>query len=495
MRRLLTISIAVILSGCMVGPDYKEASQSVRLPDTLKEEHFNRDEGLWKSAIPADTLPKGDWWSVFGDKDLDGLLKKCAENNPDLAAAYQRVEQARESALMQKSDLYPELQGNAYYSRTDSSKNLQPSYGRYDTWLAGFGITWDLDLFGRVRSLLQAEVANAQAQLAAYESLMLNLQSNVAKTYFLARSLKSEVNVLEDTLKIRREDTKLVEKRLQMDYSTKIDLKRAQQQEHDAASQLADAKRQLFLARNYLALLVGCSPSELEADFAPLGKDFPKIPAAIPSELLERRPDIAEAERKVYAANARIGAAQAAFFPTVSITANTDLSANKIDKLLNSSSFAWGISPQIYIPIFEAGRNIAQKRVALAAHQEALENYRSVVLSAIREVEDSMVNISYMADEYKEKAEMVDAAKEVQRMTRIQYEQGYTDYFSVSEAQRLELTSVRELIVLQGERFSACVDLIASLGGGWKLGEKRPENIDGRSTDDDFGQNNILPNM
>ena len=139
--------------------------------------------------------------------------------------------------------------------------------------------------------------------------------------------------------------------------------------------------------------------------------------------------------------------------------------------------------------------NIAQKRVALAAHQEALENYRSVVLSAIREVEDSMVNISYMADEYKEKAEMVDAAKEVQRMTRIQYEQGYTDYFSVSEAQRLELTSVRELIVLQGERFSACVDLIASLGGGWKLGEKRPENIDGRSTDDDFGQNNILPNM
>ena len=477
MRKLFTISTVVLLSGCMVGPDYKEASQSVRLPDTLTAEHFHRDEGLWKSAIPADTLPKGDWWSVFNDKDLDSLLRKCAENNPDLAAAYQRVEQARESALMQKSELF------------------QPSYGRYDTWLAGFGITWDLDLFGRVRSLLQAEVANAQAQLAAYESLMLNLQSNVAKTYFSVRSLRSEVNVLEDTLKIRREDTELVEKRLQMDYSTQIDLKRAQQQEYDAASQLADAKRQLFLARNYLALLVGCSPSEFEADFAPLGKDFPKIPAAIPSELLERRPDIAEAERKVYAANARIGAAQAAFFPTVSITANTDLSANKIDKLLNSSSFAWGISPQIYIPIFEAGRNIAQKRVALAAHKEALENYRSVVLSAIREVEDSMVNISYMAEEYKEKSEMVNAAREVQRMTRIQYEQGYTDYFSVSEAQRLELTSARELIVLQGERFSACVDLITSLGGGWKLGERGLSSVEGRSTGDDFGQNNILPNM
>ena len=184
MRKFFTISTVAFLSGCMVGPDYKEASQSVRLPDTLTAEHFHRDEGLWKDALPADGLPKGNWWAVFNDKNLDALQKKCAENNPDLAAAYQRVEQSRESAQKKKSDLYPELQGHANYSRTDSSKNLQPSYGRYDTWLAGFGITWDLDLFGHVRSLLQKEVATAQAQLAAYESLMLNLQSNVAKAYF-----------------------------------------------------------------------------------------------------------------------------------------------------------------------------------------------------------------------------------------------------------------------------------------------------------------------
>lgn len=494
MKKFLILSMVATLSGCMVGPDYEEASKSVKLPDMLTAEHFHRDEGLWKSAVPSDDMPKGNWWAVFKDKQLDALLKKCAENSPDLAAAYQRVEQARESALMQKSDLYPQLDGNAYYSHTDSSKNLQPAFGRYDTWLAGFGITWDLDLFGRVRSLLQKEVATAQAQLSAYEALMLNLQSNVAKTYYSIRSFTSEVAVLEDTLKIRREDTKLVERRLQFDYSTQIDLRRAQQQEHDAAAQLADAQRQLILARNYLALLVGCSPAELEANYLPLDDKFPQLPAAVPSELLERRPDISEAERMVYAANAQIGAAQAAFFPTVSITANTDLSANKIEKLLNSSSFAWGISPQIYIPIFEAGRNIAQKRVALAAHKEALENYRSTVLSAIREVEDSLVNISYMAKEYEQKTKMVSAAKDVQRMTRIQYEQGYTDYFSVSEAQRLELSSVRELIVLQGERFTACVDLITALGGGWKLGEKSNE-VQGRDTGDDFGQDDILPNL
>lgn len=496
MKRFLIASMVAALSGCMVGPDYEEPSTLVKLPEVLKEEHFYRDPGLWKDAAPSDSLVKGNWWAVFEDKELDLLLKKCAENNPDLAAAYQRVEQARESALMQKSDLYPQLDGNAYYSKVDSSKNLQPSYGHYDTWLAGFGVTWDLDLFGRVRSLLQKEVANAQAQLAAYEALMLNLQANVAKTYFSIRSLTSEVEVLEVTLKTRREDTELVERRLKLDYSTQIDLRRAQQQEHDAASQLANVKRQLVIARNYLALLVGCTPSELKAEYAPLGRDFPKMPSAIPSELLERRPDIAEAERMVCAANAQIGAAQAAFFPTVSITANTDLSANKIEKLLNSSSFAWGISPQIYIPIFEAGRNIAQKRVALAAHKETLENYRSTVLSAIREVEDALVNIEYMAQEYTEKSKMLAAAKDVQRMTRIQYEQGYTDYFSVSEAQRLELTGARELIVLQGERFGACVDLIASLGGGWKLGESNPENaVEGRDTGEDFGQSDILPKM
>lgn len=489
MKRLNALFAVSLLAGCTVGPDYEEASETVSLPETLSAGHFHRDDGLWKSALPSDGLPRGDWWAVFGDETLNALLKECAENNPDLAAAYQRVEQAREAALVQKSDFYPKLNARASFSKTDYSKNMISNNGRYDQWLAGFGITWDLDLFGRVQSLLAA-----QARLAAYESLMLDMRANVAKAYFTLRRYKSEIDVLESTLEVRKLDTALVERRVEMDYSTQIDLKRVVQQQHEAAAQLADARRMFALSHNYLALLVGKAPAELGVRILPLGENFPAVPAAVPSELLERRPDIAEAERGVFAANARAVAAQAAFFPTVSLTANTDLSANKIEKLLNAGSFAWGISPQIYLPIFEAGRNIAQKRVALAAHREALENYRSKVLAAVREVEDALSGIAHLAEEYAQRREVVRASADVCRMARIQYDQGYTDYFSVSEAQRRELSNARELIVLRGERYNACVDLISSLGGGWKLGEPAPESA-GRNTGEDFGQSDLLPAM
>lgn len=503
MKRFSVLAVAAILSGCMVGPDYEDAAKSVKLPDTVSADQFSRDEGAWKNALPADSLPKGDWWKLFNDPVLDALLTRCCQNNPDLAAAFARVEQAREAALMDKGDLYPHLNAHGSYSRVGTSKNSVLSRGTYNDWVAGFGLTWDFDLFGRVRSLLESEVATAQAMYCEYQNLMLNLQANVATAYYTIRTLKSEAEVLRRTLEVRREDTKLVEQRVKMDYSTNIDLKRAIQQEHDAAVQLASVKRQTLLAENLLALLIGSTPREIGVSIDNLDETFPKMPVAVASQLLERRPDIAAAERRVYAANARIGAAQAAFFPTISLTANTDLNAAKLDKLLEAHSFAWGVSPQIYIPIFEAGRNIAQKRVALAAHKETLESYRSTVLSAIREVEDSLVNIKYLAEEYGERAQVVAASADVQKMTRVQYDEGYTDYFSVSDAQRLHLTNERALIVLRGDRFKACVALVQSLGGGWNSADSQDGGSSqspqpdkgGRSTDPDFGQNDILPTL
>ena len=504
MKKLLVLSVTIALCGCMVGPDYQEASKAVKLPATVTAEHFDRgDATMWKNAVPADSLPKGDWWKIFGDNKLDALLERCAKNNPDLAAAFYRVEKAREAALMDKADLYPHLNAHASYSRTGMSQNNKRFMGEksYDSWTTGFGLTWDLDLFGRIRSLLDSDVATAQAMLCEYQNLMLNLQANVAKTYYSIRSLKSEIAVLERTLKVRKDDTELVRQRVAMDYSTNIDLKRAIQQEYEASAQLASCFRQLILTENMLALLIGSTPAEIGVKIEALDENFPKMPKVIASELLERRPDIAAAERLVYAANARIGSAQAAFFPTISLTANTDLNAAKIDKLINSNSFAWGISPQIYIPIFEAGRNLAQKRIALAAHKETLENYKSKVLTAIKEVEDSLANIKWLAVEYKARVKLVSASIDVQKMTRIQYDEGYTDYFSVSDAQRTSLNNERSLIVLRGERYRACVSLIQSLGGGWssKVADEQKESnvVDkaGRNLNDDFGQDDILPTL
>ncbi len=502
MKRILILSSLALFAGCTVGPDYEEAAKAVKLPDSVKAEHFARsDASMWKTAAPADSLVKGDWWQIFEDKTLSALLERCCKNNPDLAAAFYRVEQAREAALMEKADLYPHLNASASYARTGTSKNVKMFFNEksYDNWSAGFGLTWDFDLFGRVRSLLNADVANAQAMLCEYQNLMLNLQANVAKTYFSIRALKSEIAVLERTLEVRKEDTALVRQKVELDATTPIDLKRAIQQEHDAAAQLAGVKRQILVAENMLALLVGSTPAEIGVKFVALDENFPKMPKAVASELLERRPDVAAAERRVFAANAKIGAAQAAFFPTISLSANAGLNAAKIDKLVSSNSFAWGISPQIYIPIFEAGRNIAQKRIALAAHKEALENYKSKVLLAIKDVEDSLVTIKYLAEEYKERVEVVAASNDVQSMTRVQYDEGYTDYFSVSDAQRLSLNNERALIVLRGERFKACVDLVRALGGGWSLKNNKDSKptVDkaGRKIDSDFGQNNILPTL
>ena len=197
----------------------------------------------------------------------------------------------------------------------------------------------------------------------------------------------------------------------------------------------------------------------------------------MPSQLLERRPDIAAAEREVYAANARIGAAHAAYFPTISITANTELSANKIDKLINASSFAWGISPQIYIPIFQAGRIYAQKQVALAAHKETLENYKATVLSAIGEVENAMSSVKNLKEEYIKRSDVTKASIKVYELTRKQYDLGFVDYFSVSDASRLALANERTQISIRGDRFRACVDFIAAIGGGWELPKEDSDDV------------------
>ncbi len=476
-KNIIFVSAAFVLGGCMVGPDYVAPTAEIAKED-LSEEHFFRDDGLWKNAAPSESLPKGDWWKIFSDPVLDSLLEQCRKNNPNLSAAFFRVEQARQNARIDAADFYPQAGGNASFARTGYSHNVNSAYSQTDRWTVGLGMTWDLDLFGRVRSIINADVADAEAAYDAYNSLMLSMQSQVAKQYFTIRQHCSEIELLQRTLEVRKEETELIANRVKLDFANDLDLQRAVQQEAEASAQLAAVRRAMAIARNNIAILLGTTPSKLVLTDAPLGEVLPKLPQAVPSELLERRPDIAAAERAVYAANARIGAAQAGFFPTVSISANTDLSANKIDKLLNSSSFAWGVSPQIYIPIFQAGRVYAQKQVALAAHKETLENYKATVLLAIGEVENALSQVNNLQVEYARRVDVTKASNKVFELTRKQYDLGFVDYFSVSDASRNALLNEREQISLRGDRFRACVDFIAAIGGGWQLNNEAVENQD-----------------
>lgn len=322
------------------------------------------------------------------------------------------------------------------------------------------------------------ERALVQASYNLYCNLMLSIQARIASEYFFARQCESEIKLLSDTLKVRKIQTEFVQKRLSLKFASKLDLSRAKVLEYEAASQLDYVKRQLDAAKNRIALLCGRSATDFELKCAPLTDSLPNIPKVFPSQLLERRPDIAAAERNVYAANVQLGADTAAFFPTISITGDVGFKANRIENLLEAGSLAWGISPQLYIPIFQAGKLCAQKDADIAAHKEATEKYKSTVLGAIEEVETLLSDISHMNREYENRRQTSAHSADVQMYTQKQYELGDQDYFAVSDAQRQYLTYKREEIRLLGARYRSYVSLVMSLGGGWENKYENPSALE-----------------
>lgn len=330
------------LCGCTMIPDYENPDETYGR-QKLDPPQFKHAAGFGKSAKPSDDMPKGRWWAVFGDEKLEHLIKLCDANNPDIAAAFQRVERAREAAFMNESELYPHLSSTDYYKRDGRTENQAPvATGTYSSWVVGLGATWDLDLFGRIQSLVIRDRALAEATYADYKNAMLALHARVATEYFALRQCESEIELLQKTLEVRKRQSDFVAKRKMLKFASGVDLSRAKLQESEAASELKSLQRQRDARANTLAILVGESPTKFDFKCSPLSESLPKIPSVIPSELLERRPDIAAAEREVFAANAKIGSDTAAFFPTVSITGDVGFGANKIENLLGASSLAWG---------------------------------------------------------------------------------------------------------------------------------------------------------
>lgn len=292
----------------------------------------------------------------------------------------------------------------------------------YNSWVVGLGTTWDLDLFGRIQSMVVKERVLVQASYNLYCNLMLSIHARIASEYFFARQCESEIKLLSDTLKVRKIQTDFVQKRLSLKFASKLDLSRAKVLEYEAASQLDYVKRQLDAAKNRIALLCGRSATDFELKCAPLTDSLPNIPK----------------------------------------------------DLLEAGSLAWGISPQLYIPIFQAGKLCAQKDADIAAHKEATEKYKSTVLGAIEEVETLLSGISHMNREYENRRQTSAHSADVQMYTQKQYELGDQDYFAVSDAQRQYLTYKREEIRLLGARYRSYVSLVMSLGGGWENKYENP---------------------
>ena len=466
----LMCAFALTLSNCTVGPDYQPPEDSQEIRQITAFKHFKYSPEQWKKATPKDAQERGPWWEIFHDDRLSEYMLECAKSNPDIKSLSYKVDQLAEAARIRRSALYPNAVATGDYAKLEVGDNsiLRPFGSQFEDWALGATLTWDADLFGRIRSTLAASRAEAQSAEFEYESALLALRARIAALYFSIRQIKTQCDILEKDVAIRQKESSFMAERAKINFASRLDAERALAQEFNARAQLTSARESLATLKNMLAYLLGKTPATLQITAAPLEKFDLDIPAQVPSLLLERRSDIAAAERMVLAANHRIGAAQAAFFPTVSITSSLGVESSAFSKLINSSSFAWGVSPQVYLPIFQAGRLCAQKRIALAKHKEALEKYKSTVLKAIRETEDALAKSAFAKRKISEMQTAADAAARVEKISDAQYEQGVIDYFQKAQASRANLAAMLALAREQGNQYRAAVELIRAIGGFWE---------------------------
>jgi multidrug efflux system outer membrane protein len=449
-----------------VGPDYRRPTNAV--PAAYKASEL----GVWKEGQPLDNLAKGNWWEIFGDPVLSELETRALSANQNLRAAVARVDQSRSVARVARSELLPKLNFDPSWQRQRYSPNQQPSFGPLtaSTYSAPLDLSYEIDLWGRVRRSFESARADAQASLASFYNVLLTLQSDVAQNYFALRALDAEIATVRGTVDLRKEQVRLVRSRFEGGIGSDLDVARAETElattEADAAS-LAQRRNEL---ENALAILAGSNPADFRV--AALGTNAwnpqpPVVPAGLPGELLERRPDVAEAERQLASANARIGVAKAAFFPVLTLTGAGGYLSGDVDSLFKWDSRVWSIGPSLSLPIFAGGRNRANYQRAKSGFEEAVAIYRQRVLVAFGEVENSLAGARYLSDQAGARQRAVSNARRAAELAGDRYRSGIVSYLEVVDANREALQAERTSAQIAGQRLINSVQLIKALGGGW----------------------------
>lgn len=448
-----------------VGPDYQRptvpAASAWRDTDNLP---------AWKVGAPADALDRGSWWKLFHDPALDELEARALAGNQNIWAAAARVEQARASAGIARGAYWPQVavDGSVVRQRTSEAVDNPLPMPVSTTYTAPLSASWEIDLFGRVRRLSESARADAEASAATFESVRLSLTAEVASTYFTLRGLTRELAIVRDTVGLRQHELEMVKTRVRLGTAADLDAARAETELATAEADAAALANQRAAEQNALAVLVGVAPQDftLASDNNPLDTP-PAVPGALPADLLERRPDVAAAERALAAANARIGVAKAAFFPAISLTGSAGYASADVDKLFNSGARLWSIGPSLYLPIFQGGRNRANLARSRAAYDESVATFRQQVLVAFREVQDALTATRYLTEQSAAQDRALEAAKRSAKLVQTRYDAGYVSYFEVIDAQRTALAAERASVALTASRLNTAVALIKSLGGGW----------------------------
>ena len=470
------LPLLLALTGCSLAPAVPEPA--LNTPAAWKETPA-QISGDWKVATPADDAARGSWWTVFRDPVLDGLIARASVNNQNLQAALARLEQSRAQVRVAGAQRPPRIDLGVGASRIQPSAVILDSFGGggpatledYTQINTRLSASYELDLFGRVRDSVKAAEADFAAQRALYESLTLSLQGDVAQTYFLIRATDEELRVLREGIKLREDAVALVAARVEAGDTDDFDLARSRTDLETARAELEAVSRSRAAYEHALAVLCGETPAAFSLTAAPATQTLPRIPPGLPSALLERRPDVAAAERRMIAANARIGVAKAAFYPVLNLTANFGVESGGVGELFKWSSRTWALGPiagpLLSLPIFDGGRNRANLVSAEASLEAEVAVYRQTVLDAFVEVEDSLSGLRTLAAQRAALTRAIDSAQAANTIAEARFEAGATGMIDVLEARRSLLTTQRLGVQADGARAATTVALVRALGGGW----------------------------
>jgi NodT family efflux transporter outer membrane factor (OMF) lipoprotein len=461
-RILAALALSACLAGCMVGPDYVRPTAPV--PEAYKE------SAGWKRAEPRDALARGRWWEMFGDAELDALAARVDVSNQNIRVAEANFRQAQALAEQARAGLFPTVGAGASAIRSKSpSLSNQPSFasGAVNNFNLNVNASWELDLWGKVRRGIESGEANWQASAADLESARLSAQAAVAQNYLALRIADVQRRVLEETVAAYQRTLELTQNRYAAGIAARVDVVQAEVQLKSAQAQLVDIGVDRALLEHAIATLVGDPASNFSIARASLAAKLPEIPVGVPSELLERRPDIAAAERSVAAANAQIGVAQAAFYPTLTLSAAGGFRSTSFADWLTAPSRFWSLGAVLAQTLFDGGLRRAVSDQAIAAYDGQVAAYRQTVLTGFQEVEDNLAQLRLLEEEARYQNEAARGAMTSVELTTNQYKGGIVSYLNVIAAQTIALNNERAAVNIQGRRLAASVLLVKALGGGW----------------------------
>lgn len=446
--------IVLLLAGCSVGPDYQRPSMTMPV-------HYKEARG-WQPATPRDAQSKGEWWLVYHDATLSGLLSQVSVSNQNVATYSAQYRQAQALAAESRAALFPSLGYDGSVTRSGSQITTSSSHQ------AALSASWELDLWGKLRRTLEEDRASASASKAELANITLSAQSELAQDYFQLRIMDQKIARYQQSVDAYQRYLNVIGRQYQAGTASRATLAQAQLQLESARASAQDEQWQRAQMEHAIALLVGKAPADFSLAAAPLTATPPAIPAALPGELLQRRPDIAYAERNMAAANAAVGVAVAGYYPDLTLSASAGVSSSVLHSLFSLPSRVWSLGPELSGTLFDAGATSAKVDQARAGWEASVATYRQTVLTAMQEVEDKLVELNTLQGEIAAQQRATDAAQTSARVTRLQYDAGMINYLDVATTENSSLSAQQSLLTLQSTQWVSSVALIAALGGSWQ---------------------------